>query len=109
MPSDLTAAAKRWRADEYPREPIVRLQRELDAAALADAMAAELDDTPLTAEHIAAQRIPENPDTDEQLALWLQRSSNGLWVLHHPNQWHCRTLGDLKTCLRLAGVQTKGA
>jgi hypothetical protein len=108
MAIDLIAAAKRRRNGDYSVASNGVYQHELDTNALADAYAAELDDTPLTVKLLTSMGYAasvSNPD-------WLERGKESIaedadrWLyIHGDQEIGCRTLGDLKTAMRLSGIE----
>lgn len=117
-------AAKRWHDHCHTaKEPYVSFdgeqrifkedEAEADVRLLAAAMAAELDDTPITAEALvsagwsdASRRYWEYPET----AVYLEHEPSG-WMAKRGHSeggyiWPITTLGELRTLIRLAQRST---
>lgn len=100
MPVDLTAAASRYTADDNQCQ-MAFIQ---DAFALADAMAAELDDTPLSFDHLRAMGWEIHRVTADHPKLPIQAMTGFTKVdllIGGVVVAKAATLGDLRTLTRI--------
>jgi hypothetical protein len=111
MATDLTAAAKRRRNGDYSVASNGVYQHELDVNALADAYAAELDDTPVKAESFVSMFGQHN--TMNGGHIWWQIAEdvqvillNGEYriVSYLSSLYRGSTMGELRTDIRRMGI-----